>query len=194
MPKKAPAKGAKPPRKPGRPASCTNAVQTRICAHIIGGLSLRQICALPGMPSMPTVFRTLAADRAFQEQYARSRAAQMDLMAEEILEIADDSRNDWVVREAHNGGTYVALNEEAIARSRVRIDARKWLMSKLAPKRYGDRLAAEVSGPDAGPIETAAKTGIPPGVLASMEVIRQRIAEVTAVKQAAPSPGTDSAV
>jgi hypothetical protein len=189
---KAPAKGAKPTRKPGRPASCTQAVRDRICAHIIAGMSVRQICALPGMPSMATVFRSLAADREFQQQYARSRTAQMDLMAEEILDIADDGRNDWIERENRNGGTYIALNDEAIARSRVRIDARKWLMSKLAPKRYGERLTTEVSGPDAGPIETA-RNGIPPGVDAAMEIALRRIAEACAV-ESAPSPGTDSDV
>ncbi len=60
------------------------------------------------------------------------------------------------------------------------------MLGRLAPKKYGDRLAAEVSGPDAGPIETA--SGIPPGVLASMEVIRRRIAEVSAVTAVRPVP------
>jgi hypothetical protein len=138
------------------------------------------------------VFRSLAADREFQQQYAQAKEAQMDLMAEEIVEIADDGRNDWVQREAKNGGTYVALNDEAIARSRVRIETRKWLMSKFACRKYGDRIATEVSGPDAGPIETA-RTGIPPGVDAAMEIALRRIAEACAV-ESAPSPGTDSDV
>ncbi len=163
-------------RKCSRPPSCTQAVRDRICAHIIAGMPMRQICALPGVPSMPTVFRTLASDRSFQEQYARAKAAQMDLMAEEIIEIADDARNDWIERENRSGGTYVALNEEAIARSRVRIEARKWLMSKFACRKYGDRVAAEVSGPNAGPIETTGTNAASEGVSAAMEVVRAAVA------------------
>jgi len=82
----------------------------------------------------------------FLKQYARAKEESADALAEEMLEIADDGRNDWMAR---NGGTddegnarentYV-LNGEHIQRSRVRIDTRKWLASKLKPKKYGDRV------------------------------------------------------
>ena len=55
--------------------------------------------------------------------------------AEEIIEIADDAKNDWMEREG-----FKTLNQEHIQRSRVRIDTRKWLMAKLMPKKYGDRV------------------------------------------------------
>lgn len=69
-------------------------------------------------------------------------------MADEMLEIADDSRNGWMEKQTKSGGTITVLNEEAIARSRLRIDARKWLIVKALPKDFGERLAAEISGKD----------------------------------------------
>jgi hypothetical protein len=68
----------------------------------------------------------------------------VDVMADEIIDIAEDGRNDWEERENKDGSTYTALNREAIERSRLRIDARKWTVSKLKPKKYGDRIQSDV--------------------------------------------------
>ncbi len=60
-------------------------------------------------------------------------------MAEEIVEIADDGRNDWMEVMSKDGESIGwRLNGEAVQRSRLRVDARKWLMSKLLPKKYGE--------------------------------------------------------
>lgn len=64
-------------------------------------------------------------------------------MAEEIQEISDDGSNDWMERE----GITVA-DHEHIQRSKLRVDSRKWLLSKMMPKKYGDRVSAEVTGAD----------------------------------------------
>lgn len=72
----------------------------------------------------------------FVQQYARAREVQAETMAEEMLAIADDGINDTC--QDADGRTIV--NHDVIARSRLRVDARKWLASKLAPKKYGDRL------------------------------------------------------
>jgi hypothetical protein len=70
------------------------------------------------------------------EQYARAMELRADKMADDILQIADDGLNDSYTDE--NG--VVRVNQDVIARSRLRVDARKWLASKMAPKRYGDKL------------------------------------------------------
>ena len=57
-------------------------------------------------------------------------------LMDEILEIADDSSNDWIDREGPDGKKYRVFNPDSIRRSK-RIGARKWLISKLMPKRYG---------------------------------------------------------
>ena len=61
-------------------------------------------------------------------------------MADEMLEIADDGSNDWMLRKDGDKEFYV-LNGEHVQRSRLRLDTRKWLLSKALPKVYGDKLA-----------------------------------------------------
>jgi len=140
-------------RKPGRPSSFTEAIGIALCAAIAEGMSLRSACALPGMPDVSTVIRWLAdEERAeFCAQYARAREDRADLLAEEILQIADDGRNDTQVDEDGN----VFIDHDVIARSRLRVDARKWLASKMAPKRYGDKITAEHTGANGGAIQVA---------------------------------------
>ncbi|MBR8007150.1 terminase small subunit-like protein [Burkholderia vietnamiensis] len=118
----------------------TQELADTICEHLASGLSLRQIEEIEGMPSKTTILRWLGDDRftSFRDQYARARDMQAEGMADEILEIADDGRNDWMEiqnRDGENIGWKV--NGEAVQRSRLRIDARKWLLSKLLPKKYG---------------------------------------------------------
>lgn len=124
-----------------RPSSFTQGVADTICQRITEGESLRRICLDDGMPAASTVFKWLTDRKEFSEQYARAREAQADHLAEEILQIADDGENDTYQTE--NG---LAVNHDVIARSRLRVDARKWLASKMAPKKYGDKLA--VGGAD----------------------------------------------
>lgn len=73
-------------------------------------------------------------------------------MADEVFDISDDGTNDWTTRQLPNGTLTPVLDTEHVARSRLRFDARRWYLSKLAPKRYGDRLTQEITGPDGGPI------------------------------------------
>ena len=89
-----------------------------------------------------------------QDKYARAKEAQMDFMAEQIIEIADDSSDDAKMTEGGN----VVQNTEFINRSRLRVDARKWLMSKLAPKKYGDRLDLTTAGESINKAPTVIKT------------------------------------
>ncbi len=88
------------------------------------------------MPAIRTVMYWLQRHEDFMQQYARAREIQAELLAEEIIEIADDSSGDVIVDDDGKEQT----NHERVARSRLRVDARKWYASKLAPKRYGDRI------------------------------------------------------
>jgi hypothetical protein len=81
----------------------------------------------------------------FAEQYARARELQAERFADDIIEIADDKSEDVY-------GELEMPNSVAVARAKLRIDSRKWIASKLLPKKYGDKLQTEVSGPDGGPI------------------------------------------
>ncbi|WP_206677976.1 terminase small subunit-like protein [Pseudomonas sp. OTU750018] len=134
----------------GRPTVYSDLVAAKLCAYIADGMSLRNVCKQPGMPSTATVMRWLADDSkvAFRDQYAHAREAQADLLAEQILEIADYGLNDTYVDDEGQ----VKVDHDVIARSKLRVDARKWLASKMAPKKYGDKLQTELTGANGGAI------------------------------------------
>jgi hypothetical protein len=93
------------------------------------------------------VFKWLKERPELVEQYTRAREAQADRIFDEILEIADDASNDFMARKSGGEeGAEEAVNHENIQRSRLRIDARKWMAGKLAPKKYGEKIEANVSG------------------------------------------------
>lgn len=120
-------------------------LKATICERIANGESLRQILETDGMPASSTVFKWLSDDASFSEQYARAREAQADAVFDDILSIADDGRNDWMQRNYGEETRWVE-NGEAIRRSQLRIDARKWMAGKLKPKKYGERLDLHHSG------------------------------------------------
>lgn len=139
----------------GRPSIYTPEIAAVICERLANGESLRQICAADDMPGRSTVFRWAAENVAFRDQYAVARAAQAEHMADELLDIADDGSNDWMERFYSEGQSLGwQVNGEHIQRSRLRVDSRKWLLSKLLPKKYGDAIRQELTGPNGGPIET----------------------------------------
>jgi hypothetical protein len=106
------------------------------------GKSLREICSVKGMPSESLVRKWVMQDEDFGAQYARAREAGMEALADEILQIADSQEGDVFVKE---DGTEI-VNHDAIQRAKLRVDTRKWIMSKIAPKKYGDRLDLNHSG------------------------------------------------
>lgn len=126
----------------GRPSIFTEELVDIICDRLISGESLRTICSSEEMPTSSTIYKWLIEKPLFSERYTRARESQMEAMAEEILEIADDTSNDT---ELDEDGT-ARQNSEWINRSRLRVDTRKWLMSKLAPKKYGERIQQDISG------------------------------------------------
>ena len=123
------------------------AIIETVLDQIAAGVTLRELSRRPEYPSINTIRHHLVRDAALAERYARARMLQLDNWADEIIEIADDGRNDWMRRNAD--GDFIG-DRESVERSRQRIEARKWLLSKLRPERYGDRL--EVTGRDGGPI------------------------------------------
>ncbi|HDR9164856.1 TPA: terminase small subunit protein [Burkholderia vietnamiensis] len=129
----------------GRPSGFTEEIADVICERLAGGESLRAICRDDGMPSTSMVFRWLSEFSSFRDRYARAREAQADALFDEILEIADETAFDTEITESGS-----RPNSEWIARSRLRVDARKWMASKLAPKKYGEKL--ELAGDQSAPL------------------------------------------
>ena len=134
-----------------RAGSFTQEMADKICDRLANGESLRAICRDDDMPPTSTVCKWLSERPEFVEQYARAREAQADAIFDEILEIADDASNDWMERFGDENAGWQA-NGEHIQRSKLRIDSRKWMASKLAPKKYGERITNEITGKDGEPL------------------------------------------
>lgn len=120
----------------GRPSIYTEELVDTICNRLMSGESLRGICTDDDMPDRTTVVRWLGDKPDFAAKYARARESQSDLMDDLILEVAN------------------ACTNETFQADRVKIGAYQWRASKLAPKKYGDRVTQEHTGKDGGPIET----------------------------------------
>jgi hypothetical protein len=119
-----------------------HALMTALCEHIANGESLRKACQHDGMPDKATVLRWMGGEGAeaklLRDHYARVKEESAEVYADEIVEIADEDpgRNELT-------GT---VDAGAVAHQRLRVDARKWVASKLKPKKYGDRQEIEHSG------------------------------------------------
>lgn len=131
----------------GRPSIFTQELADEICRRLADGETLRAICRDDDMPARSTVISWVLAKekQAFSDQYARAREIGYGDMAEELMEIADDTAGDP-------------------ARDRLRVDARKWMLSKALPKIYGDRVTADINAKvedvtERNPLEIARRMG-----------------------------------
>lgn len=116
----------------------TPATAELIAARLADGETLSSICRTPGMPSRQTVHQWRMRIPAFDDLYMRARAIGMEAMSDDMLVIADDDSGDL-----NPDGTPNSAN---VQRSRLQVDTRKFLLAKLAPKVYGDRVEVEHSG------------------------------------------------
>lgn len=100
------------------------------------------------MPAPAMIFRWLREHKDFSEQYARACRERSEAMAEDILDISDDGVNDWMAIQYGKDPNNVAwkVNNEAVQRSKLRVETRKWLMSKMIPKKYGDKVDVTSDG------------------------------------------------
>lgn len=130
----------------GRPSIYSQDLADAICEELALGTSLRTVCSMEGMPSVKTVFNWFRIHEEFLQQYTRAKQESADAMAEEILDISDDGTNDWMTITTKRGDEIEVLNKEALQRSRLRVETRKWLMSKMKPKVYGEKLDLSTGG------------------------------------------------
>ena len=107
-----------------------------ILDRVAAGEALSRVCSSPDMPTRKSFFEWVDKDPSIRVKYEFAIQLRADGLADDILQIADDGLNDTYQDEDGNTRT----DQDVIARSRLRVDARKWLASKMAPKRYGDKL------------------------------------------------------
>lgn len=130
--------------KHGRPSKFTEQIADEICRRLADGETLNTICADEHIPARPTVIGWTQDNdkKAFSDKFARAREIAWLNMADELVDIADDSRNDWIKRKSKGGKDYEMFNKEAVERSKLRVETRKWILARALPKVYGDRLQA----------------------------------------------------
>lgn len=126
-------------KKIGRPTDYTPELAEAICDKISEGKSLRTICVDEGMPDKSQIFRWLRKNEDFRDQYARAKEEAVDAMIEDMIDIADDGTNDYMTI-TKGDHSYNVEDREVTNRSRLRVDTRKWIVSKLKPKKYGDKV------------------------------------------------------
>jgi hypothetical protein len=130
--------------KNGRPTKYSEAIAKRICDEIANSSKgLAALCReIEEFPDRRTIYNWLQENESFFRMYARAKSIQADYLAEEILEISDCKYGDEKISK---DGEIIPDNE-FINRSRLRVDSRKWLASKLLPKIYGDKVQNEICG------------------------------------------------
>lgn len=124
----------------GRPSKYTEALANEICERLADGETLTGICEDEHMPERRTVLRWKRDVDGFASRYARAREDQRELWADELIDISDDGRNDWMEKHVGRDETITVLNKEAVDRSKLRVDSRKWLLTKLDRPTFGEKV------------------------------------------------------
>lgn len=133
-------------KKIGRPSSYNEKQANEICEWIASGKSLDSYCRQKGSPNKSTVYRWIQDFEEFRNSYVRAREDQAEAFVDQMLEIADDARNDMMMIEGKNGNEKEVVNHEVVMRSKLRIETRKWLAGKMKPKKYGRDMIDVTSG------------------------------------------------
>ena len=131
----------------GRPTLYTREISDLICERMSNGETLNTICRTEGYPARPTVILWSQKDiDGFADRYARAREALYDHWEDEAVDIADDGRNDWIERQRADGQITSSFNKENVERSRLRVESRKWMLTKLRNTKFGDKIEAKHTG------------------------------------------------
>ncbi len=129
-------------------------IADKVCEELSKGRSLLSISKDDGMPGLTTLrdWEVEHAEHGANSLRARERGCHA--LAEECVDIADDGERDWEpVKDAEGNIVGIRVDGEHIQRSKLRIDTRMRLIGKWLPKVYGDKVQAEVSGPNGGPLQ-----------------------------------------
>lgn len=117
----------------GRPSDYSPELAQRICFLLSMGMSLRSVCLLDDMPNGETIFRWLRTNKEFSEQYALAKQESTDAQQEQLESLGDEAI-------ALSQTVDVKASGAVVQAVKLKADNLKWLMSKMKPKKYGDKL------------------------------------------------------
>ena len=113
--------------------------------------SLKTICEeIESAPTAKTFWKWMENDNELSERYARAKSAQLEVLADQLVDLADTDRIFCRKVTTKADGSVETATLDQVERTKVQIDTRKWLLAKLNPKKYGDKLAhtgADGEGP-----------------------------------------------
>jgi hypothetical protein len=135
----------------GRPTKYTTAKAKLICSGVAAGQTLKQIAEALSI-NYDTIHEWRNSRPEFSDMLAQARFIRAEHMADEIVEISDESSADWIEWEMRDGQIRGMPNPAAAARARLRVETRKFLMEKWAPKQFGSLQRLELTGAGGGPI------------------------------------------
>jgi hypothetical protein len=144
----------------GRPSSYSEEIAGEICTRLAQGQPLSKICSDAHMPEIHTVYNWHRAHTDFLSAYARARDDQADTLADEIIAISDTPIPGEIIEDetGPDGRRVKVTRRDMLEHRKLRVDARKWVASKLKPGRYSDRVLQEHTGRDGGPIGVKVET------------------------------------
>lgn len=131
-----------------------NDIASEICARLAAGESVANMCLDAHMPGLKSIFKWLHLGRmvnakepykAFVDMFDEARRHGTDAIVEDLFLIADDGHNDWMEKHYGDQTAYV-VNGEAVGRSKLRVEARMWYLSKINPKKYGEKIDVTTDG------------------------------------------------
>ena len=157
------------PKKIGRPTKYNEQIAAEICTRIVKGESLRSVCRDEKMPNIDTIYVWIGKHPLFAEQYARARDEQADTLADEIQALSDEAP-----RMTLNKHGFEVVDTDWLQGQKQRIDSRKWVASKLKPKKYGDRVS--LAGDAENPLQTSVQveaSELFSSILQNMELKKQ---------------------
>jgi hypothetical protein len=155
----------------------SEAVADELCARLAKGHGLKPACRAVGVDTATVMKWATDTKHPFSERYKNARVIGYLMMAEEILEISDNSAGDFSTDENGNQVT----NHENIQRSRLKVDSRKWIVARMLPHIYGDRVVTEHIGPNGGAIQVDVKNQVNI-FFEKLDAIRRRQEEMRAIE------------
>lgn len=173
----------------GRPSKFSPELCAEVCRRIATGQSMAEVGRDPAMPSDHTLWRWMITEEEFRTAYVKAKEECSEFLVDEMLDIADDARNDWMTRQV-DGETIKVPDKEHISRTRLRIDTRKWIAAKLKPKKYGDAMIHR--GDDEAPIQVNHEidfSGLSPDERAAIRAILSNRLEASGPGPTGPGQG-----
>ena len=131
------------PKKSRRPTIPTKALRVRIFNKIADGVSVRKLCEDKRLPTRDMFYKWLREYPDFAEEYRIATELRADVLVDEMMDIADDDSLDIIIDTEADEGARVKADQIKVARAKVKIDTRKWVAARMAPRKYGNNVKVE---------------------------------------------------